>query len=89
MARPHDSAHRVADFIPQTVLKARHYGLRIATYPTARFIEPSAPEQRPFVVLIPASQAPPHTLGVRIAYVLASIALAVSIYFTASLFMGP
>jgi len=89
MARFHDPAHRVADFIPQSVLKSRHYGLRIATYPTARFVEPSAPEQRPFVVLIPASQVTPDTLGVRIAYVLASIAFAVGIYFTASLFMGP
>lgn len=48
-------AHRIADFVPQSVVNAPQYGMQIATYAPTRFVEPPTPERRALVVLTTAS----------------------------------
>ena len=91
MGRPdHHSPHHVADFIPQSVLQPRHYGLQIATYPARRFIEPARDEQRA-LVLIPANRsregAPSREF--RLACLAIAVAFAVILYFIVPLLIGP
>lgn len=89
MARPDHSTHRVADFIPQSVLHARHYGLRIATYPPRRFIEAALPEERALVLSPANDPAGTRPREVRLACLALAVAFAVTLYFLVPLLIGP
>lgn len=40
MAAQPDGHRQLADFIPQSMVRATTYGLQIATYPAGRFVDP-------------------------------------------------
>jgi hypothetical protein len=90
MARPDHSTHRVADFIPQSVLHPRHYRLDVASYPARRFIEPAVPERRG-LVLVPADDSPGErpACNVWLACLAEVVAFAVILYFLVPLLIGP
>jgi hypothetical protein len=89
MARPDYSTHRVADFIPQSVLHARRYELTIATYPIRRFIEPAVPEERALVPLPAKDPAESRsTCDIRLACFALAVAIAVTLYFLVPQLIG-
>lgn len=55
MARPYHPTHRIADYISESVVDARAYAFRIATFPASRFVEPATVERR---ALVPAPRPP-------------------------------